>query len=77
MEKIKANRFNKLYDNGPYVVKRIIVYWFITNCYTCLNENTVTARFGIPPPSLSEYLAQEVEPYNGDINNILDDILQD
>ena len=76
-KKLRQTDSIKLYDNGSYVVKRIIVYWFITNCYTCLNENTVTARFGIPPSSLSEYLAQEVEPYNGDINNILDDILQD
>ena len=69
-KKFKQTSTIKLFNNGSNVVKKLIVYWLITNCYTCLNENTVTTRFGLPPPSLEEYLGQDVEPFDGDIDNI-------
>ena len=32
----------KLYNRNSRLMRRSIVYWFITNCYTCLNGNTVS-----------------------------------
>ena len=76
-KKLKQTSTIKLYNNASYIVKRIIVLWFITNCYTCLNESTVTSRFGPRPPSLQKYLGQEVELSGGDVEDILDDVDHD
>ena len=35
----------KLYNQKSILIRRVIVYWFITNCYTCFNGNTVATRF--------------------------------
>lgn len=77
-KKLQLTHTIKSYNNSSNVVKRTRVVWVITNCYTYLNENTVvTARFGISPPSLEEYLGQFVEPFDGDIDNILDGMIHD
>ena len=57
----------KLYNQKSILIRRVIVYWFITNCYTCLNGNTVATRFNLNPPTLSDYLGQEVPPFNFNI----------
>ena len=36
--------------------KRIMVYWLVTNIYTCFNGNTTSVRFNLRPPSVAEYL---------------------
>ena len=53
----------KMYNQGSILSRRIIVYWFITNCYTCLNGNTTSTRFNLAPPSLQEYLGQNIPPF--------------
>jgi hypothetical protein len=32
------------------------VVFFLYNCYICFNGNTFTKYFGLPPPSLADYL---------------------
>lgn len=37
----------KILEKNGYILKRVIVYWFMTNVYTYQNESKVTIRFGI------------------------------
>ena len=46
----------KLYRENSRLSKRIMVYWLITNIYTCFNGNTTSFRFNLKPPTIVEYL---------------------
>ena len=50
----------KLYNQNSILMRRLLVYWFITNYYTCLNGNTGLTRFNLEPPTLDDYLGQDV-----------------
>ena len=52
-----------LYNQNLLQTKRILVYWFITNCYMCLNGNSTSTRFNLAPPSLEEYLGQIIPSF--------------
>jgi hypothetical protein len=43
----------------PYAIKQLHVCTLLTNCYICLNGDTVGSNntFGLNPPRLSEYLS--------------------
>ena len=55
-----CNNFNlvKLNTESPYAVEQLRCTYLFTNCYTCLNQNVVSARntFGCKAPTLEEYL---------------------
>ena len=54
------NNFNlvRLNSEHPYTVEQLRCSYLFTNCYTCLNQNVVSARniFGCKAPTLEDYL---------------------
>lgn len=42
----------KMYNQNSILMRRLTVYWFITNCYTYLNGSTMSIRFNLEPPSM-------------------------
>ena len=51
-----AKRKMKLYKNGRYNRKLIIIIFFLHNCYTCMNGNSVSSMFNMIPPNIEDYL---------------------
>lgn len=47
----------KLLERGNYVVNLSFFRMLVQNLYTCLYHSKVSARFGVPPPCLEEYLS--------------------
>ena len=46
----------KILKNGRYMRKLIIVIFFLHNCHTCMNGNTVSSMFNLTPPTIEKYL---------------------
>ena len=42
---LEAKKKMKLYENGKYNRKLIIIIFFLHNCYTCMNGNSVSSMF--------------------------------
>ncbi len=55
----------KILNKRGFIVKRILVYWIVLNCYTCLNENTVSTMFDLQPPDIIDYLRIDIPPSEG------------
>ena len=53
---LDVKRKIKIYKNGRYNRKLILMVFFLHNCYTCLNGNTVSSMFELEPPSIEDYL---------------------
>ena len=49
----------KLAKRNPYALEQLRVCHLLVNCYICLNgdQASLDNTFGVPPPTLEEYLA--------------------
>ena len=57
-----AKKKLKLLKNGRYIRKLILVIFFLHNCHTCFNGNTVSSMFELDPPSIEDYLHLDEDP---------------